>query len=145
MNAADAEWIRTHVWPAELARFNYRHENTCSCTWPCPCQQGRHNDCATPDGAPSLDVRVGVIWGSIHTAYDLGGPLLHRQRRANVVHLPQQRPCRQLCRCDHTGRPDPDVLAAAQQQAPAPARAARRTRTVSIAAGQIGLFEEEAS
>jgi hypothetical protein len=145
MTPADAEWIRTHVWPAELARFNYRNTHICSCDWPCPCQEGRHHYCATPDGAPSLDVRVAVVWGSIHTAYDLGGPLLHRQRRADVVHLPWQRPCRQLCRCDHTGRRDADVLAAAQQQAPAPARVARRTRTVRIAAGQIGLFEEEAS
>lgn len=143
MTPAQAEWIRTHVWPAELARFNYRHAHICSCTWPCPCQEGRHNYCATPDGVPSLDARVAVIWGSIHTAYDLGGPLLHRQRRADVLHLPHQRPCRQLCQCthpSHTGRPAEPV--AVEQQAPGGSRAARRTRTVPVAAGQIGLFEE---
>ncbi|WP_060887628.1 DUF6248 family natural product biosynthesis protein [Streptomyces caniscabiei] len=141
MTPAQAEWVRTHVWPAELARFNYRNEHLCSCTWPCPCQKGRHNDCA-----PSLDVRVASIWGSIQTAYDLGGPLLHRQRRADVVHLPQQRPCRQLCQCAHPHHAGQTAAPAAEQQvAPRPDRTARRTRTVPVTAGQIGLFEEAAS
>jgi hypothetical protein len=137
-----ATWVREHVWPSELARHSYRNEHLCTCTWPCPCEQGQHHYCLTPDNTPIVDVRLAVVWGSIYTAHKLLSA--HRQRRADVLHLPHQRPCRQVCQCEHpyhTGRPNAPQEGP-QQHTPttAPARRAR-----PVPAGQMGLFEEVAS
>ncbi|MDX2841462.1 hypothetical protein PV377_21220 [Streptomyces ipomoeae] len=143
MNPADAEWIRTHVWPTELTKTWYQHEHICTCERPCPCEKGQHHYCLTPDGTPIVAVRLAIVYGSRYTGRRLlSRGNLYRQRRADVVHLPHQRPCRTLCRCDHK-RPGV-VPTVADQKAPTPAPAPRRTRTVPITAGQIGLFEEAA-
>lgn len=145
MNPADAEWIRAHVWPTELANTWYQHEHICTCQWPCPCEKGQHYYCHTPGGTPAMAVRIAIVYGSRYTARALrtrGNP--YRQRVADVIHLPQQRPCRTHCDCDHT-RPGAAVPTVADQKSPSPAPSARRTRTVPITAGQIGLFEQVGS
>ena len=133
-----AEWVRTRVWPTELARTGYRNEHICSCQWRCPCDKGQHHYCLTPEGVPAADICIAHVYGSRFTAHVLSGILLHRQYVAQVIHLPHQKPCRLLCRCTHTRTPTPDET---PQQTP-PSTTSRRVRQVPVAAGQLGLFEE---
>jgi hypothetical protein len=146
MTPEQAAWVRDHVWPTELARTRYRNEHLCSCTWPCPCEKGQHHYCGTPDGTPAVDVLVAVVWGSIHTAYTLSGILQHRQRRANVLHLPQQRPCRQLCQCQHPFHTGQSAVPkeGPEQKTPSKPTTAPVRRPRPLPAGQLGLFEEVA-
>lgn len=143
MTPDQAAWVRENVWPPELARTRYRHEDTCTCTWPCPCEEGEHHYCLTPAGMPAAAVRVASVFGSAYTAFSLSGILLHRERRADVVHLPHQRPCRLLCRCQHpfhAGRTH--AVGGAVQQVPSTPAAPPVRRPRPVPAGQMGLFEE---
>ena len=141
MNPDQAAWIREHVWPADLTRTEYRHEQTCSCEWPCECADGNCHYCLTPDGMPAEDVAVTFVYGSRYTsrAFRKGG-LQHRRPLASVLYLPTQRPCRLLCRCTHEGRHGGPAETVPAQSAPA-ARATAVRRVRPVPAGQLGLFE----
>ncbi|MDX3019907.1 DUF6248 family natural product biosynthesis protein [Streptomyces acidiscabies] len=141
MTPDQAAWVRDHAWPSGLIRTEYRHEQVCSCEWPCECEKGNCNYCLTPDNVPAEDIAVAFVYGSRYTAWTFyEGGLQHRQSLASVLYLPTQRPCRLLCRCTHEGRRREPITTAPEQSVPAVhAPAVRRARPVPV--GQLGLFE----
>jgi hypothetical protein len=101
-----AAWIRDNAWPQRIAIHLGGARPTawgnCSCEMRiCPtCTDGLHGLCFTPDNKPAHDQIAGVVSSSAH-ARNAGYTV------ALIHYLPQQRPCRILCRCTapcHPGR-----------------------------------------